>query len=342
MNRLRVTPDPKHFAVIALCLAPWSLASLAQTAPPVVLEVELENYAIYWYDLADPVKLASVPNQTTAANRVFMQNIHVADIVAVNGKAARGTYLNRIQNSVYRPSATAGQTIADITRNGGPSTEAFEFMQPDGTPIGTVMGIGLTAGTAPPGSPTAMTSWNVAIVGGTGAFLGARGQSGAAGSIAIRQASQTEDPSLRRLYGGNRSRMVIHLIPMSRPEITLTSNGPAVFHSEDFTLVTSTKPARVGELLVISATGLGPVRPGIELGKPFPPFEEGKLHEVNSPVEVTVNGKAAAVLNKIGWPTLTGVYRVDFMVPEGTAPGPATVVLSAAWIASPEVKIEIH
>ncbi len=43
--------------------------------------------------------------------------------------------------------------------------------------------------------------------------------------------------------------------------------------------------------------------------------------QLNLPVDITVNGKPTAVVNKIGWPTLNNVYRVDF-VPDGTAAGP--------------------
>ena len=54
-----------------------------------------------------------------------------------------------------------------------------------------------------------------------------------------------------------------------------------------------------------------------------------------------MNGKPAVVVNKIGWPTLNNVYRVDFVVPDGTAVGVATLGLSGAWINSPEVKIAV-
>jgi hypothetical protein len=54
-----------------------------------------------------------------------------------------------------------------------------------------------------------------------------------------------------------------------------------------------------------------------------------------------VNGREAQVVNKIGWPTLNNVYRVDFVVPEGAAAGLATIGLSVAWINGPEVKIAV-
>ncbi len=54
-----------------------------------------------------------------------------------------------------------------------------------------------------------------------------------------------------------------------------------------------------------------------------------------------MNGEAAEVVNKIGWPTTTNVYRVDFVVPYGTAAGTATLGLSVAWINGPELKIPV-
>ncbi len=67
-----------------------------------------------------------------------------------------------------------------------------------------------------------------------------------------------------------------------------------------------------------------------------------KLHVVDSPVEVTVNGREARVVNKVGWPTLNNVYFVEFVVPDGTAAGMATLGVSVAWIKGPEVRIAVR
>jgi hypothetical protein len=82
----------------------------------------------------------------------------------------------------------------------------------------------------PPGAPVAQTSGNFAIIGGTGAFLGVRGQYGqvpTAQSVAVRLASMAEDPGNRRTNGGGRVRYVLHLIPGSVPQITSTAGTPA-------------------------------------------------------------------------------------------------------------------
>ena len=175
-------------------------------------------------------------------------------------------------------------------------------------------------------------------MGGTGAFLGARGQlGGSRGSN--RTASIAEDPAYRRVNGGGTGKFtyLVHVIPMSTPQIVVTGGAPAVYHT-DFSLVTAAQPAKSGEVLIVKATGLGPTVPGINPGQAFP---LDATQQVNSPIEVSVNGKPAEVINKIGWPGLVDTYRIDFRVPDGTAAGPAGVQLTAAWIAGSASNIAI-
>ena len=106
-----------------------------------------------------------------------------------------------------------------------------------------------------------------------------------------------------------------------------------------FSPVTSTQPARAGEVLVLKATGLGPTRPGVNSGSPFP-FDA--LQQVNSPVAVSVNGQQAEVINAVGWPGLADTYRVDFQVPDGTVAGTAGIQMIAAWIPAPPVSVLIQ
>jgi uncharacterized protein (TIGR03437 family) len=63
---------------------------------------------------------------------------------------------------------------------------------------------------------------------------------------------------------------------------------------------------------------------------------------LNSPFDLKVNGDSAVVINKVGWPGTTGVYRVDFRIPDGTTPGIVTIQLSAAWLPGPEMKITVQ
>jgi uncharacterized protein (TIGR03437 family) len=123
------------------------------------------------------------------------------------------------------------------------------------------------------------------------------------------------------------------------PQIVVNASGPAVVHSNDFSLVTASKPASAGELLTLFATGLGPVNAGIDPGQPFP---STPVASVNSPVDVKVNGTTAEVVAAVGYPGATDGYQVNFRLPSGVAKGTATIQLSAAWIVGTPVSIPVQ
>jgi uncharacterized protein (TIGR03437 family) len=126
---------------------------------------------------------------------------------------------------------------------------------------------------------------------------------------------------------------------MSVPQVVTIANGPAITHSSDFSLVTASRPAAVGEILSLFATGLGPTVPGVDPGQPLP---SSPLAAVNSPVEVMVNGKSADILGKTGYPGAVDGYQVNFRVPPDTTKGAATIQVSAAWIAGTPVRIMVQ
>jgi len=335
----------KTALAMALCAATCSQLGLAQVAAPTILQIDLADHVLYFEDLtaADLAKRATVPNVTTTVPALnFIRATGVADIVAVNGQRVMGTFASGVFGpGFFRPAPTPGLAIADINRN-ALGVQSFEILKSDGTAIGTIIASGLAGGAAPPGAPLAATGNNYVIAGGTGAFFGARGQMSVApatpGVATQRNASMTEDPANRRINRGGNWRWIVHLIPMSTPQIVTAASGPAVLHA-DFSPVTAASPARAGEVLIVQATGLGPTVPGVDPGQPFPAAE---IRPVNSPVAVTVNGQDVEVVNALGWPGLVDTYRVDFRVPAGMAAGTASVQLSAAWINGPAVRIAVQ
>jgi hypothetical protein len=331
------------FATVLCAVASCQLSLVAQ-AQETILDIQGENTVSYFHDIWDYPKIASDPGITTALRPIkpFQSFTDITDIVAVNGQPAKGTWITRGDPQLgLDPNAVHGaampRAIADVTRS-GIVHDYLEILQPDGTPIGTIMLSGMNMGSPPPGAPVTVTLGNRVVTGGTGAFLGARGQAGNAVST-FRVASISEDPADRRINGGGPKRLIIHLIPMSRPEVVITPSGPAVTHSNDFTLVTSSKPAATGETLSLFATGVGPTRPGVDPGQPFP---SSPLAVVNSPVVVTVNGKPAEVLAAVGFPNAVNGYQVNFRVPPDTSKGTAMVQVSAAWVAGPVVSITVQ
>ena len=80
---------------------------------------------------------------------------------------------------------------------------------------------------------------------------------------------------------------------------------------------------------------LDPVDPG-------QPFPSSPAAAVNSPVDVTVNGKPAEVLAAVGFPGAVDGYQVNFRVPSDRAKVVATIQVSAAWIAGTAVSIPVQ
>ena len=181
------------------------------------LTVDTENLRIYRFDTFDAQRLATDVGPTVPLPlRTFMYVIWLADVVAVNGVPAKGSLAVRGTFLSLAPSPSPGQAIAD-TPNSLFSDWIFDIQQPDGTPVGTLLASGWAFGRRPAGFDS-LFQGNLAIVGGTGAFLGARGQGGEAAPPTAPVppfASVTEDPSDRRELGGAARRYSFQLIPAS-------------------------------------------------------------------------------------------------------------------------------
>ena len=329
---------------ILIGVACWNPAR-AQAPPPSVLIIDVGNVVEYQGDVSDPTKFDTNSAITPSAGvRPFAPNTAFGDIVAVNGQPAKGVWVANPLAIGLTTTFTAGRSIAD-TSHASLKSHTFEILKSDGSPIGTVMCFGLDGSTPPPGAPVypVDTRGNFAVFGGTGAFLGARGElvqrAQALEAVPPRAASVVEDPAYRRINGGGNIRFYLHLLPLTTPQIATTLGGPAVTHSFDSSLVTSSRPAAAGETLWLFASGLGPTVPGVNPGEPFLP---GVVSVVNSPVAVTVNGKSAEVLSAVGYPGEIDGYLVSFAVPPDAAKGPATIQISAAWITSGPVSITIQ
>jgi uncharacterized protein (TIGR03437 family) len=281
---------------------------------------------------------AAIPQNS---NPAFSQTTTITDIVAANGQAVKGNHFAWIKNLNTSPSLTPGSAIADVNRN-GIVFHFWEIQQDDGTPIGSIMAMGLGGGSAPPGAPTAQQGANFVITGGTGAFLNVRGFGGRtsapAGSVSVFPHSSSEDPAYRRVNGGGTGNFVLTLYPAESPAVAMTPIGAAVTHSSNFALVSAASPATAGESLSLFATGLGPVKAAINPGQPFP---SSPLALVNSPVTVTVNGISATVTAATGYPGSTDAYQVNFTLPPGLSTGSATLQIASAWFSSAPVSIAI-
>ena len=317
-----------------------------QTVPSNVLIIDVGNVVEYQVgDVFDPSTFGSTPNITPpVGSHVFGAATVVGDIVALNGQPAKGVFIGTPLGIGLTTTFAPGRSIADTTHVSIKS-QTFEILKSDSTPIGTIMTFGLDGATPPPGAPTypVDTRGNFTVFGGTGAFLGLRGElvqrAQVLEAVPPRAASVVEDPAYRRINGGGNIRFYLHMLPLATPAIATTPGGPAVTHSNGFSLVTPSNPAAAGEILSLFASGLGPTKPGVNPGQPFP---SSPAAVVNSPVDVTVNGTSAEVLAAVGYPGAVDSYQVNFRVPADTAKGVATIQISSAWIVGGAVNIAVQ
>jgi len=330
---LRLVTSTSLTLMTALCSV-----ALAQTPPATILTIEMENVVQYQENFANPQKNGtSTAMEVSTPPATLFPGTFIADIVAINGRKSKGAAVGRNYWVGLNINPSGSQAIADVNRFQAMEI-SLEIQQADGTSIGTIVLTGVTGGPPPLGAPKSGTTGTFAVIGGTGAFLGARGQ--AATIMNNHRATSTfENPINRRIFPAGLWKLAVQLIPMRTPEVVLTSTGPAIVHASDFSLVTAAKPARAGELLTLFATGLGPTRPGVDPGQVFTasPAQLARL-----PIDVLVNGKASEVLYAGGYPNTVDGYQVNFRIPDDTVPGMTAIQLSAAWIAGTEARIPIQ
>src|SRR5215471_2994673 len=206
-----MTRKAPTFALTVL-LAVLNGSSANGQVQPSILTIDTENCVIYQQDVSDVSQFASKAGNTPPALfRNFEVEYLLGDIVAVNGEPAKGLYAARGKTILANPNPdrSSGGAIADTTKN-SIREKTFEILKSDGTLVGTIVALGLSGGSPSPGAPTAQTNGGWAIVGGTGAFLGARGMVGNGGTtVPFRMASITEDPANRRINGGGKVRWVL-------------------------------------------------------------------------------------------------------------------------------------
>jgi uncharacterized protein (TIGR03437 family) len=110
-------------------------------------------------------------------------------------------------------------------------------------------------------------------------------------------------------------------------------------HAADYTLVSSTSPAKPGETLIFYLAGMGLTNTAVATGAPSPgnPFAEPI-----DPPTLTVNGSNVTIGFDGLTPGSVGLYQVNFQVPANTPDGNAVLVLSQDGVPSNPVLLPVH
>lgn len=110
---------------------------------------------------------------------------------------------------------------------------------------------------------------------------------------------------------------------------TMTSDGlgsGAVLHA-DYSLVSSTNPARHGETVQVFLTGLGAVNPAVAAGTAAP---TNPLSFVTGPVAVYISGLPATITYQGLAPSLTALYQLNFTIPMAASAGSVPLAIETA------------
>jgi uncharacterized protein (TIGR03437 family) len=148
----------------------------------------------------------------------------------------------------------------------------------------------------------------------------------------VAQMPEDIKPGLATVFvknGSSTSNTVAVMVPTAAPEIYVYGNNLAVATFPNYDLITNSNPSHVGDTVVISFTGGGPVNASGKLttGAESP----GGLSPVAGPYSITVGGVEANTSNISTYVGLTpgsiGLYQASFVVPT-VATGNQKVVLT--------------
>lgn len=97
-----------------------------------------------------------------------------------------------------------------------------------------------------------------------------------------------------------------------------SGTGPAAVLHSNYSPVTASNPAKVGETLQLFVTGLGSVTPAVSDGAAAPSNPLSKVDDQN--LQVFLDGVEASVSFAGLAPGFAGLYQINFVVPSGVTP----------------------
>jgi uncharacterized protein (TIGR03437 family) len=211
--------------------------------------------------------------------------------------------------------------------------------------IATIFGYALTSSSGlltAPGFPLPLTLGGTSIaVNGISAPLLAVGNAGSQVNFVVPWEVGNAATAAIVITNNNLSSisMSVPLLTYEPGIFTIDGTHAAAQHSSDYTLVTAASPAIPGEVIVLYATGLGPVSPSVASGTPA---LSNPLSRTIDQATVTVANASAQILFSGLTPGSFGLYQLNLQLPMNAAPGEATVSLSIGGQVSAPAKLFIQ
>ncbi|HTB18054.1 MAG TPA: hypothetical protein VK708_08045 [Bryobacteraceae bacterium] len=132
--------------------------------------------------------------------------------------------------------------------------------------------------------------------------------------------------------------LVLDIVPVA-PGVAAYSSGDMIAQHADYSLVSSSSPAKPGEVVIMYLVGMGATNPSVPSGTaaPGPP---NFATTVVQPI-VTVGSQQANVVFAGLTPDSVGLYQIDFQVPTGAASGDLDVTVTQNGVAANTTKLPV-
>lgn len=191
-------------------------------------------------------------------------------------------------------------------------------------------GTNLAAASSSPANVPLPTSFNgvQVLMGGLSAPIYYVSQTQLTVQVPSELAAPAEYQALISANGGYTLPQPMDLVPVA-PGVVAFPDGSLVAQHADYSLVSSTSPAKPGEALVIYLVGMGATTVGVPSGAASP---ADPLAVVSNNATVTIDGQPAATVFTGLTPGGVGLYQINLTVPPTAKAGKLPVVITQAGV----------
>jgi uncharacterized protein (TIGR03437 family) len=141
--------------------------------------------------------------------------------------------------------------------------------------------------------------------------------------------SPQQSAAVASVNGALSNVITVTVVPV-QPGIAVRTDGTAEAQHLDYSLITSTSPAKPGETVIIYLAGMGATNPSVASGMPTPP----QLVPTVVQPTVTLDSQNVSIVYAGLTPTGIGLYQIDFTVPMNARSGNLNLIVTQNGVTS--------
>src|SRR5439155_26259369 len=138
------------------------------------------------------------------------------------------------------------------------------------------------------------------------------------------------------VFNGTTTSCVFNVNVAATAPAIFFSPSAAVLKNSNYSLVSSSNPARAGDLVLVFSTGLGSTTPALATGQ----IANGIF--ATAPVTATVGNQSADVVYSVAAPGYAGLYQTAVTIPAGLSGASVPIVLTVGGVKSNTVNIAVQ